>query len=156
MIRWFLLTFTLLCSSVTYSASLTIQIENEQDQVITLKELITQLPQVSFTTHLPWLEEAHNFTGFRVSDLLNYLQQDQAQSITFMALNDYAANISIADIRQYQPIVAYYLDSKEMKIRDKGPFWLVYNLDQNPTLNTPAYYNHMVWQLSHILIHKKP
>ncbi|EEX64516.1 hypothetical protein VCJ_003050 [Vibrio metoecus] len=84
------------------------------------------------------------------------MQQDQVSSVTFIALNDYAANISIADIEQYEPIVAYYLDGTEMKIRNKGPFWLVYNLDKNPKLNNPIYYTHMVWQISHILIHKKP
>ncbi|KFD79980.1 oxidoreductase molybdopterin binding domain protein [Vibrio paracholerae] len=121
-----------------------------------MKELATVLPEVSFTTELPWIHGARRFTGFKVSDLLEYLQQDQVNSVTFMALNNYAANISIADIQQYEPIVAYYMDGNEMKIRHKGPFWLVYNLNKNPKLKNSVYYTHMVWQISQILIHKKP
>ncbi|ENM5881078.1 oxidoreductase [Vibrio metoecus] len=154
--RWMWLILTLLCSSFAYSSDISIQLANDPPEVFSLKQLSTDLPKVSFSTQLPWLQGEHQFTGFRVSDLLSYLQQDQVSSVTFIALNDYAANISIADIEQYEPIVAYYLDGTEMKIRNKGPFWLVYNLDKNPKLNNPIYYTHMVWQISHILIHKKP
>ncbi|MEF2523418.1 molybdopterin-dependent oxidoreductase [Vibrio mimicus] len=154
--RWMLLILTLLCSSFAFSSDITIQVADAPPKVLSLKELSTELPQVTFTTQLPWLYGKHHFTGFKVSDLLNYLDQEQVRSVTFMALNDYAANISIEDINQHSPIVAYYMDGADMKIRDKGPFWLVYNLDQNPKLNDPIYYSHMVWQISHILIHKKP
>ncbi|TXZ85080.1 molybdopterin-dependent oxidoreductase, partial [Vibrio cholerae] len=69
------------------------------------------------TTELPWIHGSHQFTGFKVNDLLEYLQQNHVNSVTFMALNDYAANISIADIQHYEPIVAYYMDGNEMQIR---------------------------------------
>ncbi|MFG0605260.1 molybdopterin-dependent oxidoreductase [Vibrio mimicus] len=154
--RWMLLILALLCSSLAYSSEITIQVADSPTKVFSLKTLATELPKTTFTTHLPWLKGSHRFTGFKVSDLLAYLQLEQANSVTFMALNDYAANISIKDINQYAPIVAYEMDGSEMQIRNKGPFWLVYNLDQNPKLKDPVYYTHMVWQISHILIHKKP
>ncbi|HGS4987234.1 TPA: molybdopterin-dependent oxidoreductase [Vibrio cholerae] len=154
--RWILLILTLWCSSFALASNITIQIADAPPKVFSLQELATELPAVSVTTELPWIHGSHRFTGFKVSDLLEYLQQDHVKSVTFMALNDYAANISIADIQYYEPIVAYYMDGDEMKIRHKGPFWLVYNLDQNPKLKNSVYYTHMVWQISQILIHKKP
>lgn len=66
-----------------------------------------------------WFTSLH---GFKVSDLLEYLQQGHVKSVTFMALNDYAANISIADIQYYEPIVAYYMDGNEMKFVTKALF----------------------------------
>lgn len=153
--RWMLI-LTLWCSSFAFASDITIQVADTPPKVFSLKELATVLLEVSFTTELPWIHGARRFTGFKVSDLLEYLQQDQVNSVTFMALNNYAANISIADIQQYEPIVAYYMDGNEMKIRHKGPFWLVYNLNKNPKLKNSVYYTHMVWQISQILIHKKP
>ncbi|ENM3815580.1 molybdopterin-dependent oxidoreductase [Vibrio cholerae] len=151
-----MLILTLWCSSFAFASDITIQVADTPPKVFSLKELATVLLEVSFTTELPWIHGARRFTGFKVSDLLEYLQQDQVNSVTFMALNNYAANISIADIQQYEPIVAYYMDGNEMKIRHKGPFWLVYNLNKNPKLKNSVYYTHMVWQISQILIHKKP
>ncbi|EKF9102105.1 molybdopterin-dependent oxidoreductase [Vibrio cholerae] len=151
-----MLILTLWCSSFAFASDITIQVADTPPKVFSLKELATVLPEVSFTIELPWIHGARRFTGFKVSDLLEYLQQDQVNSVTFMALNNYAANISIADIQQYEPIVAYYMDGNEMKIRHKGPFWLVHNLNKNPKLKNSIYYTHMVWQISQILIHKKP
>nr|WP_181725001.1 molybdopterin-dependent oxidoreductase [Vibrio paracholerae] len=151
-----MLILTLWCSSFAFASDITIQVADTPPKVFSLKELATVLPEVSFTTELPWIHGARRFTGFKVSDLLEYLQQDQVNSVTFMALNNYAANISIEDIQQYEPIVAYYMDGNEMQIRHKGPFWLVYNLNKNPKLKNSVYYTHMVWQISQILIHKKP
>ncbi|HGF7193867.1 TPA: molybdopterin-dependent oxidoreductase [Vibrio cholerae] len=153
--RWMLI-LTLWCSSFAFASDITIQVADTPPKVFSLKELATVLPEVSFTTELPWIHGARRFTGFKLSDLLEYLQQDQVNSVTFMALNNYAANISIADIQQYEPIVAYYMDGNEMQIRHKGPFWLVYNLNKHPKLKNSVYYTHMVWQISQILIHKKP
>ncbi|MEJ7134259.1 molybdopterin-dependent oxidoreductase [Vibrio paracholerae] len=151
-----MLILTLWCSSFAFASDITIQVADTPPKVFSLKELATVLPEVSFTTELPWIHGARRFTGFKVGDLLEYLQQDQVNSVTFMALNNYAANISIEDIQQYEPIVAYYMDGNEMQIRHKGPFWLVYNLNKNPKLKNSVYYTHMVWQISQILIHKKP
>ncbi len=71
------------------------------------------------------------------------------------ALNDYAADIDLSDIEKYQPIVAYWQDGKPMRVRDKGPFWLIYPQSSFPKeLNIERYHSQMVWQLKQIHIAK--
>ncbi|WP_010319978.1 molybdopterin-dependent oxidoreductase, partial [Vibrio ordalii] len=110
-------------------------------------------PRETFTTSLPWLLQENRFTGFKVTDLITYLKVGQVSSVSFLAIDDYAANISIEDLTRYEPIIAYHMNGNEMKIRNKGPFWLIYNLGKYPKLlNNTIYHNQMVWQLKNLII----
>lgn len=114
--------------------------------------LSTRFTQVQLTTKLPWYPEEKAFVGVRVSELLSELKFDNATNITLEALNDYAADISVADINKYQPIIAYQMDGKAMKVRHKGPFWLVFDLSKYPEIDRADYYSKMVWQIKEVTV----
>ncbi len=42
-----------------------------------------------------------------------------------------------------------------MRVRDKGPFWLVYDLTTHPEIDEPMHYTLMVWQIKEIQIHTR-
>ena len=148
---------TLLVSLMSFQAvasQLVIRIADQQPVVLTHAEITSQLKPISFTTSLPWFEGKKKFTGFTVTELLSHLGIEDAFSVSFIALNDYAASSQLKHIEQSQPIVAYQIDDKNMKVRNKGPYWLVFNLDQYPEIDTAAFHSQMVWQIDEILIHR--
>lgn len=152
MMKW-IVALPLLCFSfLAHASHLTITLPNKQVVTYSLSELAETLPKDTFTTQLPWYPQANSFTGFKIIDLLNYLKVGQVSSVSFFAINDYAANISMEDLSRYEPIIAYHMNGYEMKIRNKGPFWLVYDLDKYPQINNEVYYTHMVWQLEKMTI----
>lgn len=144
-----------LISLQAFGAQLVIRVGEEPPVTITHEEIITQLEPSSFTTSLPWYSEKKEFTGFKVSDLLSQLQIDDAFSVSFIALNDYAASSTIADINKYEPIIAYQVDGQKMRVRDKGPYWMLFNIDKYPETNNAVFHSQMVWQIDEIMIHRR-
>lgn len=149
---------TLLMWAVAFQAfsdGLVIRIDQQPPMTLDHQAIVDQFPVTEFTTQLPWFEQSRHFSGFKVSDLLDHLSINDASAVSFIALNDYGATTVIEDIQRYQPIVAYQMDHKNIKIRNKGPYWLVFNLDKHQQLDHPAYHAQMVWQIDEILIHKR-
>ena len=50
------------------------------------------------------------------------------------------------------PIIAYERNGKEMSVRSKGPLWIVYPYDSNPSYKTEAIYSRSIWQLEGIVL----
>jgi hypothetical protein len=144
-----------LISLQAFSAQLVIRVGEAPPVTFTHEEIIAQLEPSTFTTSLPWYSEKKEFTGFKVSDLLSRLQIDDAFSVSFIALNDYAASSTIADINKYQPIIAYQVDGQKMRVRDKGPYWMLFNVDKYPETNNAVFHSQMVWQIDEIMIHRR-
>ncbi|MEF1283597.1 MULTISPECIES: putative pterin-binding protein [unclassified Vibrio] len=153
--RWY---WAALLSSIlsfqTLGSQLVIRAADQQPIVLTHEQVTSLFPPTSFTTSLPWFEDKKDITGFKVSDLLTHLGINDAFSVSFLALNDYAASSQIKDIKKYQPIVAYQIDNQPIKVRNKGPYWLVFNLDQYPEIDNAVFHAQMVWQIDEILIHR--
>lgn len=145
----------LLISLQAFGAQLVLRVGEEPPVTMMHDEIVAQFEPSSFTTSLPWYPDKKEFTGFKVSDLLNQLEIDDAFSVSFIALNDYAASSTIADINKYEPIIAYQVDGKNMRVRDKGPYWLLFNVDKYPETNTAVFHSQMVWQIDEIMIHRR-
>lgn len=63
------------------------------------------------------------------------------------ALNDYTTVIPLSDFKiQCHPCVK--INGKYMRIRDKGPLFIVYPYDSMPELNNQIYYSRSAWQVS--------
>lgn len=154
--KWILLCLAFLFAPTLVAAELVVRFADESHKSVSLKTIESTLPLDSFTTHLPWLDGPHTFSGVKVTDLLDYLGVSDVGSVSFVALNDYASSTQIKDILDYEPIIAYHLNGKKMKVRNKGPFWLVFNLDKYPEINNQIYYTQMVWQIDEVLIHEAP
>jgi len=150
--KWIIAAPLLAFSAFASAYNLTITMPDHEPVVLSMEQLKSKLPVSNFTTVLPWLEKGQTaeFSGFKMTDLLNYLKATQVKSATFIALNDYKASAPISDIEQYSPIIAYSMNHEAMKVRDKGPFWFLYDLSKYPQINTPDYHTQMVWQIKEI------
>lgn len=108
---------------------------------------------VELSTTTPWTEGPQQFTGVLLADLL----QDagvETGAITLTAVNEYTARLDVADARPdgdgRGPVLAYLLNGREMSVREKGPFWLIWPFDEVPAFRTEVIYASSIWQLESI------
>ncbi|WP_295895263.1 hypothetical protein [uncultured Vibrio sp.] len=148
----------LLLSFNSHATPLVIRLADNSAVTLSYEQISKEIPTNSFKTKLPWYEEPNAFTGMLVTDLISYLgkQPSDVTNVSFIALNDYAASSTIEDILKYEPIIAYKMNKNKMKIRNKGPYWLVFNVDKYQEIDNDIFYTQMVWQIDEIIIHSKP
>ena len=113
-------------------------------------EEVEALPQTTFTTNTPWTTEPTKFTGPTFA-VLAALEPEKAAMAEVTAINDYSAEIPSEDWNDHGAVLAVRVNGELMKICDKGPFWVMYPIDEDPqALNIQLYHSRMVWQVNRI------
>lgn len=115
------------------------------------RDLLERIGLVDLVTSTPHTEGKPRWRGVRLSVLLRALGAE-GRAVKAMAVNDYSVVIPIEDIRDYDPIVALDRDGKAMRIRDKGPGWVIYPWDQFPELANEIVAARSIWQLRELHI----
>jgi hypothetical protein len=110
---------------------------------------LEKLPVTRVVTKTPFLPGEVTYEGVLLRDLLKAAQLS-SPTLVMTALNDYAVDVPSSDAEKYNVIVAYKADGKFMRVRDKGPFWLIYPMDQFPELQDEATATKMIWQMKAI------
>ncbi|WP_025739420.1 hypothetical protein [Salinivibrio socompensis] len=122
-------------------------------QTFTRTQLI-QLADRTIKTQTPWTEEEQVFLGVSAQKLLETLNKP-AHSLKAYALNDYWAVIPTDDINKYNPIFAIKKNGDWMRIRDKGPIWVIYPLSAFNQLDNEVLHSRMAWQVNRIEVLKE-
>lgn len=107
------------------------------------------LPQSEIVTSNPWVDKPHKYRGPKLADMLAAVGAD-GKTVTLTALNSFQVRIEWDQIAKYDPILAWEDDGAVMKVRDKGPIWLMLPLDKHPELKNSEYTDMMIWQLDSI------
>lgn len=118
------------------------------EQVLTLEQL-DKLPVETIETKTPWTQGQQVFAGPSLSVLAGQRALPVERAIV-VALNDYMATVPAQDWEQNGVILATRLNGATMKVREKGPFWIMYPIDRNPKLQSQLYRTRMVWQVKAI------
>jgi hypothetical protein len=108
------------------------------------------LPQTEFTTTTIWTEGPQHFRGVALSALLAHLRLE-AQELDLIAVNDYMVTLPADAVGPDYPVIAHERNGAPMGLRDKGPFWLVYDYDADPAFRTEITYVRSIWQLTRII-----
>ena len=58
----------------------------------------------------------------------------------------------MADIRDYDVIIAYAMNGKPLQADDKGPLWIVYPFSAHSELQKDLYFARSVWQLKRLTV----
>lgn len=132
---------------VVLTVSGTLSHPNKDQQAVFDMKMLEKLPQHSFTTQTPWYPLPVTFTGPLLRDVLEAAGA-QGTEITAVALNDYKTQIPRGDVQQYGVIVARLMNNRPMRVREKGPLFIVYPFDSSPALHAEQYYNRSAWQLN--------
>lgn len=107
---------------------------------------LQQMPHHTIATSTPWTEGVSSYEGVLMRDLLHGLGVGGA-TVRLTALNDYAITIPVADFEKYDVVLAYARDGQGMPVRDKGPLWIIYPLDDHPELKNEDTHSKMIWQV---------
>lgn len=112
---------------------------------------LQQLDSATFRMQTRWSDEPHEYHGPRLQALLKAVDA-QGDTLRLTALNDYSVDIDRAYINQYNPILAWRQDGRILRVRDKGPLWLLLPVHKYPSLNEGEHATKMIWQLKSIEI----
>ncbi len=109
---------------------------------------IEAMPQHVIRTSTPWTEGILTFQGPLLRDVLARagISAADGKKIQATALNDYMVEIPLADAFEHDVIVAIRENGAYLPIRKRGPFFIVYQLDE-PQFAEERYYSRCAWQL---------
>lgn len=97
------------------------------------------------TTH-SWADGATVFEGIAAARLLDAVGAS-GTAIKASAINDYAIDLELAEMRKYPVLLALKADGTELRRRDRGPLWIVYPRDTFPELRDEKHNFKWIWQL---------
>ncbi len=110
---------------------------------------VEALPQVEFTTETPWTSGDQRFSGPSLGTLAA-LGGVPVSSARIIALNDYEMDVPAEDWETNGAILATRLNGENMRVAEKGPYWVMYPISSDSKLNTQFYHGRMVWQVKSI------
>jgi hypothetical protein len=114
-------------------------------------ETLEQFGLVQFTVVDPWQNRSTTFAGVLLADLLKYAGvAPTATTLHLVALDDYQANITLADIRKWPILLATRADGGRPSIADGGPTRIVFPYQAFPQIDTSIYNPQWVWSLKTI------
>lgn len=125
---------------------------NADGEAIFDLEMLDALPQRITKATTPWYTGEHEFSGVIIRDLLDYLGAS-GDSVTFSALNDYASEIPMEELKKLPVILATRVDGQELSVRDKGPLFVIYPFDLDSTLYNEVIFGRSVWQVGSVTVH---
>lgn len=131
---------------VMLSVSGEISCTNAGDQARFDAAMLRALDWKVIETYTKWTEGPQTFSGPTLASLLASVGATGAR-LKAQALNDYAVELPTQDIDSYTVLLAIEHDGKPMRVRDKGPIWIIYRMGtQNAALHA-AVNSRMIWQL---------
>jgi len=97
-------------------------------------------------TSTVWTDGEIEFKGIRIEKLFALLDIALPELARCTALNEYQIELPMSDARETTVLMAYAKDGAYMRVRDKGPLWIVY--PRGSGILDAA--NKMIWQLRKI------
>ena len=96
-------------------------------------------------THTSFTTGPQRFAGPTLASLLDALGVTGG-TLRATAINDYSVTIPVSHARDHDVLLAMEHDGKPMRVRDKGPIWIVYPLSEEAAA-LQTFDSEMIWQL---------
>ncbi|MBR9868095.1 MAG: hypothetical protein GYB20_12615 [Oceanospirillales bacterium] len=113
------------------------------------REMLESLGMHMTRTRTPWTAGVGVFEGPLGKTLLETVGAS-GETLKVTALNGFSSTVPVADFYADDVIFAMKLDGQNMRVRDKGPLFIIYPFDDNDNLSTEVVYNRSVWQISSV------
>jgi hypothetical protein len=110
------------------------------------REMLERLGVTKVQTSTPWTDGRPVFEGVLMRELLKRVGAT-GETVTVVALNNYKVTLPLADFEQYPIILAYKMDGQILKVRDKGPLWIIYPQDEFAELRDKSVHRKWIWQI---------
>ena len=131
---------------VTFSGAITEK--NNGDLAEFDRAMLEKLGWQSIDSFTTWTEGVQSFSGVPLANLMEAVGVTGGQ-FRAIALNDYSVTIPVSDIEEYNVFLALDRNGTPMRVRDKGPSWIIY--PRNAALEgSGPHDSKMIWQLKQI------
>ncbi len=139
----------LLASAASAGNEVYLSLTNVSDGAVvelTEDELLA-MEQFTVETENEFVDGLAEFTGPLARDVVALLNTAEIETLTLTAVNDYAVEVPMSDILEYDVIFAMAQNGMRFSIRDKGPIWVIYPMSDNVELQDRVYNDRLIWQL---------
>ncbi|EDM72294.1 hypothetical protein RAZWK3B_08591 [Roseobacter sp. AzwK-3b] len=118
-----------------------------ENSITLSRDKLLAAPLTKITTTTPWTEGLQEFEGVPLKGLIRAVSENVL--IKLIALNDYTVTLQSSELSDEFPIVAFKMNGKTLRVRDRGPFWIIYPFDK-PEYKSEKFFAQSVWQLKAI------
>lgn len=126
-----------------------IGVHNDGDEAVFDIAMLDALGTTSFSTSTPWTDGVSTWEGVRLDVLMNAVDAS-GETLRATALNDYVADVPLAEVAEEGALLAMRRDGKLMPVSDKGPLFILYPFDGNPSLQQQKVYMRCAWQIARL------
>jgi hypothetical protein len=120
--------------------------KNQGNAAVFDRAMLERLGIREVVTTTPWHSGRVRFEGILMTDLMAAVGAT-GKTVKVTALNDYVTSVPVSDFTQHSPILALKQDGEYMRVRDKGPLFIIYPYDSKPELKADQYYARSAWQV---------
>lgn len=110
------------------------------------RAMLLRLGITEFETETPWHSGQVRFEGVLIRRLLAAVGA-QGRSLYARAHNDYSVELPVDDVERYDVILALRANGRDLRLRDKGPVFIIYPYSTDIALRSDMIYSRSVWQL---------
>ncbi len=146
-----LVSFLLALPTFGFAQTILTVTTSEKSATYTLEDLLS-MPQTTVVTKNDYVDDATAFQGPSLRSILTEMDLDRNANLKMVALNDFVSEVPAKDAFTYDVILAVLRDGEVMSVRDKGPIWVIYPMDEHPELQDDVFNSRLVWQLKSISV----
>lgn len=110
------------------------------------RAMLESLGLSDLTTATPYTDGKPTFRGVIVSKVLDAVGAT-GQKLTAAAVNGYQIELDVDEMRRYPILMALEQDGEPLRLRDRGPLWVILPSDQYPELAADTQNFKSIWQL---------
>lgn len=111
--------------------------------------MLESLSPATIHTTTKWTEGVQRFDGVLVREILRVVGAN-GETVLAFALNDYVVSFPVMEFSRYPVLAAIKMNGDYLRVRDKGPIWVVYPRDHHPELQNASSDHKWIWQLKRI------
>ena len=126
------------------------RLSNGGSEVSFTRKELAELEQHEITTSTEFTDGASTFRGPRAFEVVDMIGHAGATRLRMIAANEFSVELDIAELKRFGAILALEMDGKRLTMRDKGPIWMIYPMDDYDELQDPFYNSRLIWQLERI------
>lgn len=127
-----------------------IGVMNDGKTAVYDRAMLERLDWREIDSYTDFTKGLQHFAGPTLSSLLKELGVSGG-TLHAIALDDYVMEIPVSDAAEFNVILALEHNGKPMRVRQKGPIWIVYPAEVPEQVNE-LHSSRMVWQLKRITV----
>jgi len=113
-------------------------------------DMLQDLEWSELETYTAYTEGPQVFAGPTLQSVLDRVDAD-GKTLRATAINGYFVEFPASEAEQYNVVLAMMQNGEVMRVRDKGPIWVIYPMTQEQA-SRKEHDNEMIWQLNQIVV----